>query len=147
MAYYAHYLLMVELSVVNNVGYRRLPRYGLEQLTQSLVTTAYDQHFEQTLPKEDLLTETPVGVQQKQEYTTQARTLSGTLNGVYGTIRSTRIVERYWRRITYFCAKVLGRTWNCGSFIKSSTHLVKASCRELKYAEMKVGVFFRMNMR
>lgn len=59
-----HYLVMVKLrpklSVINNVRYRRPPRYNLERLKQPDVASAYAQNLEAALPDEGELGETPL---------------------------------------------------------------------------------------
>ncbi|KRF97428.1 uncharacterized protein Dwil_GK26988, partial [Drosophila willistoni] len=59
-----HYLVMVKLrpklSVVNNVRYRRPPRYDLERLKQPDVAAAYAQQLEAALPEEGELDEAPL---------------------------------------------------------------------------------------
>ncbi|XP_062704877.1 uncharacterized protein LOC134287218 [Aedes albopictus] len=59
-----HYLVMVKLrpklSVINNVHYRRPPRYDLERLKQPDVTTAYAQNLEAALPDEGVLDVAPL---------------------------------------------------------------------------------------
>ena len=59
-----HYLVMVKLrpklSVINNVRYRRPPRYDLERLKQPDVATAYAQHLEAALPEEGELDGAPL---------------------------------------------------------------------------------------
>jgi len=59
-----HYLVMVKLrpklSVINNVRYRRSPRYNLERLKQNDVATAYAQHLEAALPEAEDLDQIPL---------------------------------------------------------------------------------------
>ncbi|XP_062714037.1 uncharacterized protein LOC134290845 [Aedes albopictus] len=59
-----HYLVMVKLrpklSVINNVHYRRPPRYDLERLKQPNVATAYAQNLEAALPDEGVLDVAPL---------------------------------------------------------------------------------------
>ncbi|XP_062707718.1 uncharacterized protein LOC134288053 [Aedes albopictus] len=59
-----HYLVMVKLrpkfSVINNVRYRRPPRYNLERLKQPDVASAYAQNLEAALPDEGELDEAPL---------------------------------------------------------------------------------------
>ncbi|XP_062716068.1 uncharacterized protein LOC134291831 [Aedes albopictus] len=59
-----HYLVMVKLrpklSVINNVHYRRPPRYDLERLKQPDVATAYAQNLEAALPDEGVLDVAPL---------------------------------------------------------------------------------------
>ncbi|KRG00484.1 uncharacterized protein Dwil_GK27899, partial [Drosophila willistoni] len=59
-----HYLVMVKLrpklSVINNVRYRRPPRYNLERLKQPDVANAYAQHLEAALPDEGELDRAPL---------------------------------------------------------------------------------------
>ncbi|XP_062715066.1 uncharacterized protein LOC134291306 [Aedes albopictus] len=59
-----HYLVMVKLcpklSVINNVQYRRPPRYDLERLKQPDVATAYAQNLEAALPDEGVLDVAPL---------------------------------------------------------------------------------------
>ncbi|XP_062712018.1 uncharacterized protein LOC134289708 [Aedes albopictus] len=59
-----HYLEMVKLrpklSVINNVRYRRPPRYNLERLKQPDVASAYAQNLEAALPDEGELDEAPL---------------------------------------------------------------------------------------
>ncbi|XP_065080620.1 uncharacterized protein LOC135703351 [Ochlerotatus camptorhynchus] len=59
-----HYLVMVKLrpklSVINNVRYRRPPRYNLERLKQPDVALAYAQNLEAALPEEGELDVPPL---------------------------------------------------------------------------------------
>ena len=59
-----HYLVMVKLrpklSVVNNVRYRRPPRYNLDRLRETEVATAYAQHLEAALLSEEELADAPL---------------------------------------------------------------------------------------
>jgi endonuclease/exonuclease/phosphatase family metal-dependent hydrolase len=59
-----HYLVMVKmrpkLSVVNNIRYRRPPRYNLARLKQANVAASYAQSLEAALPEEDELDEAPL---------------------------------------------------------------------------------------
>ena len=59
-----HYLVMVKmrpkLSVVNNIRYRRPPRYNLARLKQPEVAASYAQSLEAALPEEGELEEAPL---------------------------------------------------------------------------------------
>ncbi|XP_058456421.1 craniofacial development protein 2-like [Malaya genurostris] len=59
-----HYLVMVKLrpklSVVNNVRYRRPPRYNLDRLRDTEVATAYARHLEAALLAEEELNDAPL---------------------------------------------------------------------------------------
>ncbi|XP_058447671.1 craniofacial development protein 2-like [Malaya genurostris] len=59
-----HYLVMVKLrpklSVVNNVRYRRPPRYNLDRLRDTEVATAYARHLEAVLLAEEELNDAPL---------------------------------------------------------------------------------------
>ena len=60
-----HYLVMVKirqkLSVVNNIRYRRPPRYNLARLKQHDIATQYASSLEAALPEEGELEEAPLG--------------------------------------------------------------------------------------
>ncbi|XP_058453484.1 craniofacial development protein 2-like [Malaya genurostris] len=59
-----HYLVMVKLrpklSVMNNVRYRRPPRYNLDRLRDTEVATAYARHLEAALLAEEGLNDAPL---------------------------------------------------------------------------------------
>ena len=52
--------LRPKLSVVNNVRYRRPPRYNLDRLRETDIATTYAQHLEVALPAEEELVDAPV---------------------------------------------------------------------------------------
>ncbi|XP_058449351.1 uncharacterized protein LOC131429306 [Malaya genurostris] len=92
-----HYLVMVKLrpklSVVNNVRYRRPPRYNLDRLRDTEVATAYARHLEAALLAEEELNDAPL----EDCWTRTKAAISNAAESVLGYVPRSRRNE-WWRQ-------------------------------------------------